>query len=100
MQTCMNNNKVTKIHTQGINHAQWTYPVPVITPHLHPLSTPRHLSLLHIRWRECLNHTGTIHKPCSENPVRIRKHAVLQTDDDELTAAETCADQATDVLGV
>lgn len=58
------------------------------------------ISLLHIRRRESLDHTRAIHKPCPENAVRVREHAILQTDDDELTAAEARADQATDVLGV
>jgi hypothetical protein len=65
-----------------------------------PSITPHHRSLLHIRRRKSLDHTRAVHKPCPENAVRVRKHAVLQTDDDELAAAEARADQATDVLGV
>jgi hypothetical protein len=57
-------------------------------------------SSLHISRRKRLHHTRTIHEPCPENPVRIRKHAVLQTDNNELTAAEASADQATDILRV
>jgi hypothetical protein len=63
-------------------------------------NTPRHLSLLHIRRRKSLNHTRAIHESCPENAVCVREHAVLQTDDDKLTAAESCADQTTDVLSV
>jgi hypothetical protein len=55
---------------------------------------------LHIRRRQRLHHTRTIHEPRPEDPVRIRKHAVLQTHDDELAAAEARADQAADVLRV
>jgi len=58
------------------------------------------ISSLHIRRRQRLHHTRTIHKPRPENPVRIRKHAVFQTDDDELATAEARADQAADVLCV
>ena len=54
------------------------------------------ISLLHIRRRESLDHARAIHK----DAVRVREHAVLQTDDDELTSAEARPDQATDVLGV
>lgn len=70
-----------------------------VTPQVHPSALPI-ISLLHIRRRERLDHTRAVHEPCPENAVRVREHAVLQTDDDELTAAEACADQATDVLGV
>jgi len=73
---------------------------PAVTPHIHPSITPHHRSLLHIRRRKSLDHTRTIHEPRPENAVRVRKHAVLQTDDDELTATEARADQAADVLGV
>lgn len=96
----MNRNNITKnFHTQGINHAQWTFPVPAVTPHVHPSALPI-ISLLHICRRERLNHTRTIHESCPENAVGVCEHAVLQTDDDELTAAEARADQTTDVLGV
>lgn len=88
-----------KPYSQGINHAPWTYPVPAVTPHVHPSALPV-ISLLHIRRRESLNHARAIHKPCPEDAVRVREHAVLQTDDDELTSAEARPDQATDVLGV
>lgn len=71
----------------------------VITPHVDPSALPI-ISLLHIRRCESLDHTRAIHEPRPENAVRVRKHAILQTDDDELTAAEARADQATDVLGV
>ena len=50
--------------------------------------------------RQRLNNTRAIHKPGPEDPIRIRKHAVLETDDDELAAAEARADQAADVLRV
>jgi hypothetical protein len=73
--------------------------VPAVTPHIH-LPTSPIISLLHIRRRESLDHTRTIHEPCPENAVRVCEHAVLQTDDDELTAAEARADQAADVLGM
>jgi len=79
---------------------QWTYPVPASNASYTPPSTPHHRSLLHIRRRESLDHTRTIHESRPENAVRVREHAVLQTDDDELTAAEARADQATDVLSV
>lgn len=79
---------------------QWTYPVPASNASCtHPSALPI-ISLLHIRRREGLDHTRTIHEPRPENAVRVREHAVLQTDDDELTAAEARADQATDVLSV
>jgi hypothetical protein len=55
---------------------------------------------LHIRRRQRLHHTRPIHKSGPKNPICIRKHAVLQTDDDKLTPAEARADQAADVLGV
>ena len=86
-------------HPTGINHAQWNYPVPAVTPHLHPSALPI-ISLLHISRRKSLDHTRTIHEPCPENPVRVREHAILQADHDELTAAEARTDQATNVLGV
>ena len=58
------------------------------------------LSLLHIRRRERLDNTRAVHEPRPENAVRVREHAILQTDDDELAAAEARADQAADVLRV
>jgi hypothetical protein len=71
------------------------------TPHpIYTHSTTHQSSLLHIRRRKRLNHTRTIHKSRPENPVRIRKHAILQTDNNELTSAEASADQAANVLRV
>lgn len=63
-------------HPTGINHAQWNYPVPAVTPHLHPSALPI-ISLLHISRRKSLDHTRTIHEPCPEDPVRVREHAIL-----------------------
>lgn len=61
---------------------------------------PSMRSSLHIRRRERLDNTSTVHEPRPENPVRVREHAILQTDHDELTAAEARADQSADVLRV
>lgn len=57
-------------------------------------------SSLHISRRERLHHTRAIHEPRPENPVGVREHAVFQTDDDKLAAAEARADQSADVLRV
>ena len=79
---------------------QWTYPVPASNASCtHPSALPI-ISLLHIRRREGLDHTRTIHKPHPENAVGICEHAILQTNDDELTAAESRANEPANVLGV
>lgn len=57
-------------------------------------------SLLHIRWRESLHHTGTFAEASAENAVRVLEHAVFQTDDDELRALESGLDETADVLGM
>jgi len=56
--------------------------------------------LLEVRRRERLDHRGTIGEPRLEDAVRILEHAILQTDNDELTALEPRLDQATDILSV
>ena len=52
----------------------------------------------YIRRRKSLNHTRAITKPRLENPIRILKHAILQTDYDKLRSLEPRLDQAADVL--
>ena len=95
-----NNNEFTKFPLPRYQSCPWTYPVPAVTPHVQPSALPLHLSLLHIRRRKGLDHTRTIHEPRSEDAVGICEHAVLQTDDDELTAAESRANESANVLGV
>jgi hypothetical protein len=97
--------KLTKNHPfpryQSTNHAHGrmqsrSSALALFAPRLRPSTHQQ--SLLHICRRKRLNHTGTIHKPRPENPVRIREHAILQTDNNELTAAEASADQAANIL--
>ena len=52
----------------------------------------------HVRWRQRLDYRGTLLEPGSENPVCILEHAILQTDNDELTALESSLDQPTNIL--
>jgi hypothetical protein len=46
------------------------------------------------------NDTRTIHEPRAEDTIGVLKHAVFQTDDNELRALEPRLEQATDVLGM
>lgn len=56
------------------------------------------LFLLEIRCRQRLDVTCSFAEPRPEDAVGILEHAVLERDDDELGALETCLDQATNVL--
>jgi hypothetical protein len=102
------NNASRKTHALGIAKPPNQTPTPNTHPHHYQHALPNthtqaivtSSSSLHIRRRQRLHHTRAIHKPRAENPVRVRKHAVLQTDDDELAAAEARADQPADVLRV
>jgi len=55
-------------------------------------------SLLEIRSRQSLYHTRPIHEPRPKDPIRILKHSIFQTDDDELRAFESRLDQSANVL--
>lgn len=57
-------------------------------------------SLLEVRSRQRLNHTRTLTKSRSENPVGVYEHAVFQRDDDELRTLESSLDESTDILCV
>jgi hypothetical protein len=68
-------------------------------PSQHAVLTPSLLmTLLEIRRRQRLNHTGTLTEPGSKNPIRIHEHAVFQGHNNELTALESSLDQSTDIL--
>lgn len=54
----------------------------------------------HIRRSQRLNHACSVAKPCTEDAIGILKHAVLETDNDELRALEPGLDQTTNVLCV
>jgi hypothetical protein len=56
------------------------------------------MSLSQIRWRKRLHNRRPILEPRSEDAIRILEHTILQTDDNELTALETCFDQPANVL--
>jgi hypothetical protein len=69
----------------------------------HSCTHSRHFpstSLLHIRWRQRLHHTGTFAETSAEDAIRVLEHAVLQTDDDELRALETRLDETADILSM
>lgn len=50
-----------------------------------------------IRSQSC-HYTCAVDKLCPEDSVGVCKHAVLQTDDNELAALESGADEAANVL--
>jgi hypothetical protein len=56
--------------------------------------------LLEIRRRQSLHHTRALTKPRSKDTVRILEHAILQGDNDELTALEPCLDEPSNILRV
>jgi hypothetical protein len=58
------------------------------------------LSAFQLPRRHDRNHTGPLAEPRPENAVGILKHAILQTDHDELAALEPRLDDAADVLRV
>lgn len=53
-----------------------------------------------IRRRERLHDASPFTKPGAENSIRILKHAILQTDYNELTTFKPGFDKATNILGV
>ena len=53
-----------------------------------------------IRRSKRLYNTRTLTESRPEYPVRVLKHAILQTDDDELTSLEPRLDESTNVLGM
>jgi hypothetical protein len=60
---------------------------------------PLHQSL-EICCRQRLNHTCSFTESCPEDTVCILKHAILQTNNDELTPFEPRLDQSSNVLRV
>ena len=69
------------------------------TPHEKPHTEISNASL-EIRRGKRLHDAGALAEPRLEDPVRVLKHAVLETDDDELRPLEARLDQAADVLRV
>jgi hypothetical protein len=71
---------------------------------MHRVSNKRFIrhytELLPIRATRRSHNTSTINKPCPEDAVGILEHAILQTDDDELGALESCLKKASNVLGM
>jgi len=55
-------------------------------------------SLLQIRWRKRLYHTGTVLEPRPEDSVRILEHAVFQTDHNELRSFEPRLNESSNIL--
>ncbi|KAA8571967.1 hypothetical protein EYC84_001908 [Monilinia fructicola] len=53
---------------------------------------------IEIRRRQTLYDRSTFTKSGSEDPIRVLKHAIFQTDNDELTTVEACFDQTTNIL--
>jgi len=62
----------------------------------HTATNPRHL--LQVRRRQRLHHTRPLTEPRLEDPIRILKHAVLQTNDNKLTSLEPLLDQPANIL--
>lgn len=54
--------------------------------------------LPHIRRGQSLNHACSFAKARSEDSVGVLKHAVLETDDNELRTLEPCLNETTNVL--
>ena len=50
--------------------------------------------------RQTLHYARTLTEPRAEDPICILKHAILQTDHNELTPLEARLDQPTDILCV
>lgn len=56
--------------------------------------------LLEVCRRQCLDHTCALAEPRFENSISILKHAILQTNNDELRCFESRLDQTANVLRV
>lgn len=90
--TCALRNLVIDVRNSCTRHVIYRSPsMPSKSNHvqrrfLDPLSRILHMAflLLHVGRCQCLHHTCTFAEACLEDSVRILKHAIFQTDDNEL----------------